>query len=49
MPTRNSSAISSKGAGILAIAIALPLAVIRKVMRVPTALVDMMEQHGIEK
>ena len=40
---------SSKGAGILAAAITLPLTVIRHVLHLPTALVNMMEKHGTEK
>jgi hypothetical protein len=40
---------TSKGVGVLAAAMALPLAVIRRVIHLPTALVDMMEKHGTEK
>jgi hypothetical protein len=41
--------VTSKGVGVFAAAIALPLAVIRRVIHLPTALVDMMEKHGAGK
>ncbi|WP_442755724.1 hypothetical protein ACNHKD_03440 [Methylocystis sp. JAN1] len=43
------SGISSNGVGVLAVAFSFPIAVIRRVMHIPTALVDMMEKHGTEK
>jgi hypothetical protein len=38
-----------KSARVLAAAITFPFAVLRRVMHLPTALVDMMEKHGTAK
>lgn len=40
---------ASKSAGFLSVLFAFPAKVIRRAVRIPTALVDMMEKHGIEK
>jgi hypothetical protein len=39
----------TKSVGVLAAAMSFPLSVIRRVMNLPTVLVDMMEKHGTEK
>lgn len=39
----------TKSVGVLAAAMLFPLSVIRQIMHLPTALVDMMEKHGTEK
>jgi hypothetical protein len=49
MNRTDATTASEKSAGILASALALPVAILRRVMRIPTALVDMMEKHGLEK
>jgi hypothetical protein len=46
---RMKSGNAPKSARVLAAAITLPLAVLRRVIHLPTALVDMMEKHGTAK
>ncbi len=49
MSSINFNAVASKSNGILGVVISLPRVFIRRVARIPAALVDMMEKHGSEK